>query len=352
MGGDEFTILIEDAHPGAGEAVAAAIHHCLAVGDDGKVAGGVTASIGIAYDDGQYGDVDLLLRDADLAMYEAKANGRNRAVTFDETIGRQFRHRLAIEQQLRDALARDEFVLQYQPIIELAKPSRVQGFEALVRWNHPTRGLVGPDQFIGVAEESGLILLLGDWVLREACATTARWQRDGSGGALPFISINISPRQFLQPDFARHVHTTLLETGVEPCSVRLEVTEGAAIRDAERTRAVIDEIRSWGVLTSLDDFGTGYSSLRHLQRLPFDVLKIDRSFIAAMADDGTGGTGTGIVQTILNLANMMGMKVVAEGIETAEQAALLTALGCTHGQGYLYGRPVMAAVAEAMIARD
>lgn len=297
------------------------------------MAGSITASIGIAYDDGQYRDVDLLLRDADLAIYEAKANGRNQTITFGDTIGRQIRDRLAIEQQLRDVLARDEFVLHYQPIVELARPDRVQGFEALVRWNHPTRGLVGPDQFINVAEESGLILFLGDWVLREACATTARWQREKRNGGLPFvnISINISPHQFLQPDFARQVHATLLETGIEPGSVRLEVTEGAAIRDAERTRAVIEEIRSWRVKTSLDDFGTGYSSLSHLQRLPFDILKIDRSFVAAMTDDSTGGTGIGIVQTILDLAHTMGMKVVAEGIETAEQAALLTALGCTYG---------------------
>ena len=349
MGGDEFTILVEDACHGSAEEIAVALQNALASNEVVDTSVGITASIGIAYDDGRYDDVDLLLRDADLAMYEAKANGRNQAVTFNETIGRQIRKRLAIEHQLRDALARDEFVLYYQPIVELTCPDRVQGFEALVRWNHPTFGLIGPDQFIDVAEESGLILFLGSWVLREACATTARWQRERGSGALPFISINISCRQFLQPDFARQVHATLLETGIEPSSVRLEVTEGAAIRDADRTRAILDEIRSWGVNTSLDDFGTGYSSLSHIQRLPFDVLKIDRSFIAAMVEPDAGNKATGIVQAILDLAQTLTMKVVAEGIENTEQASILKQLGCTHGQGYLYSRPITEAAAGKMI---
>jgi diguanylate cyclase (GGDEF)-like protein len=348
MGGDEFTILIEDVRHGAAEAIAEAVRNRLAGDRDDRISGNITASIGIAYDDGRYEDVELLLRDADLAMYEAKANGRNQAVTFGERIGRQIRQRLVIEQQIREALARHEFVLHYQPIVELSRPDRVQGFEALVRWNHPTRGLIGPDQFIPIAEESGLILFLGDWVLREACRTTARWQRE-NGESSPFISINISPCQFLQPDFARQVHAALLETGVEPTSVRLEVTEGAAIQDADRTRAVIEEIRSWGVSTSLDDFGTGYSSLSHIQRLPFDVLKIDRSFVAPMTGNADHAKATGIVQAILDLARTLNMRVVAEGIETEAQAAILSRLGCTHGQGYLFSRPVPAEDAKLII---
>lgn len=350
IGGDEFTILVEEVRRGEAEILAEAVRASLTGGRDQLASGRITASIGIAYHDGTYEDVDLLLRDADLAMYEAKANGRNQAVTFDEKVGQLIRQRLATEQQLREAIARKEFVLHYQPIVELAEPDLVQGFEALVRWVHPTRGLIGPDQFISIAEESGLILFLGEWVLREACRTAARWQHR-LGNRAPFISINISPRQFLQPDFARQVKAVLLETGVQPSSVRLEVTECAAIRDADRTRAVIAEICSWGVATSLDDFGTGYSSLSHIQRLPFDVLKIDRSFVAAITSVDGNEKATGIVQAILDLARTLSMKVVAEGIETETQAAILASLGCSHGQGYLFSRPVAAEEAERMVAR-
>ncbi|MET0179018.1 MAG: diguanylate cyclase, partial [Novosphingobium sp.] len=224
MGGDEFTILIENVRQVDAQMIADAIGECLAATANGDRGDGITASIGVAFDDGSYGDVELLLRDADLAMYEAKARGRNQTVTFGEALGLATRQRLTIEQELRAALAQGEFVLHYQPIVELNEPDRIEGFEALVRWNHPTRGLLGPDQFIDVAEESGLIIFLGNWVLHEACATAARWQRE-RGSDLPFVSINISPRQFLQPDFARQVHAALLETGVVATSVRLEVTE-------------------------------------------------------------------------------------------------------------------------------
>jgi diguanylate cyclase (GGDEF)-like protein len=347
MGGDEFTVLLDDlSEPDIAETVAEAIHVALRLDALRPDKTKATASIGVVHGDRRYTDVDQMLRDADLAMYEAKSTGRNRTVTFSETVGTQIRQRLSLEQQLREAIQHREFVLHYQPIVDLVEAGRICGFEALVRWNHPTRGLLPPSEFIAVAEETGLIIFLGDWVLRTACETLARWHRGRRGGSQPYMSINISPRQFLQPDFARRVRSVLLETGADPCNVRLEVTESVAILDAARTRLVIEEIRSWGVKTSLDDFGTGYSSLSHLQRLPFDVLKIDQSFVATM---GERSESHGIIRAILDLARTMGMGVTAEGIETEEQAAALRQLGCSHGQGFFYGAPLSEADCDKLL---
>ena len=338
MGGDEFTVLLDDLpDPTIAETVADAIHAALRMDELRPGQTKATASIGVVHGDRRYIDVDQMLRDADLAMYEAKSTGRNRTVTLSETVGSQIRQRLSLEQQLREAIQHREFVLHYQPIVDLGEDGQICGFEALVRWNHPTRGLLPPAEFIDVAEETGLIIFLGDWVLRTACETLAKWHGECRGGSQPYMSINISPRQFLQSDFARRVRAVLLETGADPASVRLEVTESVAILDAARTSLVIEEIRSWGVKTSLDDFGTGYSSLSHLQRLPFDVLKIDQSFVATMSERSES---QGIIRAILDLARTMGMGVTAEGIETAEQAKALRQLGCSHGQGFFYGAPL------------
>ncbi|WP_244655401.1 putative bifunctional diguanylate cyclase/phosphodiesterase [Sphingomonas sp. CFBP 13603] len=228
----------------------------------------------------------------------------------------------------------------------MTDPDGVCGFEALIRWNHPSRGLLAPAAFIDVAEETELILFIGDWVLREACAQASAWHQRSDGGPRPFVSINISPQQFLQPEFVGRVHTVLMETGIAPETVRLEVTEGVAILDAVRTSTILEEIRGWGVKTSLDDFGTGFSSLSYLQTLPFDALKIDRSFVAAMDDSSKS---RGIVRAILDIAKTMGMAVIAEGIETAEQAAMLQRMGCEMGQGFLYGRAEENSVAFARL---
>ncbi|MET0375453.1 MAG: GGDEF domain-containing phosphodiesterase, partial [Rhizorhabdus sp.] len=282
-----------------------------------------------------YEDVEQMLCDADLAMYRAKACGRGRTLTFTEQLGTEVRHRRQIEEELRTAIAQHQFVLHFQPIVPLDDRDHVCGYEALIRWQHPTRGLVSPVDFIEIAEESGLILFIGDWVLREACVQAARWQREAAGGTAPFASINISPQQFLQPDFAGRVRAVLLETGVDPAMLRLEVTEGVAIMDASRTETILQEIRSWGVKTSLDDFGTGFSSLSYLQSLPFDALKIDRSFVSAL---GVNRKSEGIVRAIVDLARTMEMTVIAEGIETEEQEAFLKTMGCDMGQGYRYGK--------------
>lgn len=349
VGGDEFNVLIDDIDAaGAVIRLADTIHRCLAA--PSVLAGKhirCQASIGIAFGNPSYGDVDQMLRDADLAMYQAKSHGRGQSVTFTEQLGTEVRQRTQIEHELRRAIAERQFVLHYQPIVSLNDPDRICGFEALIRWNHPMRGLLLPVEFIDIAEESGLILFIGDWVLREACAQASAWHWRTGGERLPFVSINISPQQFLQPEFVDRVHAVLMETGITPAAVRLEVTEGVAIMDAARTSAILGEIRAWGVKTSLDDFGTGFSSLSYLQSLPFDALKIDRSFVAAM--DGSGKS-RGIVQAILDLARTMGMTVIAEGIETAEQEHLLQRMGCDMGQGFRYGRAETSADAFARIA--
>jgi diguanylate cyclase (GGDEF)-like protein len=349
VGGDEFNILVDDVcDTSAVSALAETIHRCLAAP---SVLAGThircQASVGIAFSNPAYADVEQMLRDADLAMYRAKSHGRGQSVTFTDQLGTEVRQRTQLEHELRQAIVERQFVLHYQPIVSLEDPAGICGFEALIRWNHPVRGLLSPAEFIDVAEESGLILFIGDWVLREACAQAAAWHWRTGGERLPFVSINISPQQFLQPEFVSRVHTVLMETGVTPAAVRLEVTEGVAIMDATRTASILEEIRGWGVKTSLDDFGTGFSSLSYLQSLPFDALKIDRSFVSAMDDSPKS---RGIIQAILDLARTMGMTVIAEGIETVEQEELLQRMGCDMGQGFRYGRAEVNADAFARLA--
>ena len=351
IGGDEFTILVEDsagenlALSAAIDVIAAALHRGLFESfGSAPESTQVGASIGYAIGNAAHASVDQLLRDADLAMYEAKAGGRGRTVEFNEALGEALRDRARLTNELRQAIEQGQFELDYQPIVTLDAAMMVCGFEALVRWNHPVRGRLLPAEFIDVAESSGLILFLGDWVLREACLTAAGWPTPGHRA--PFISINISPRQFAQPGFAARVRQVVLETGVDPTRIRLELTESTAIVDIEHTCQVIDEIRRWGVQTSLDDFGTGFSSLSSLHRLPFDVLKIDRSFVTAM--DGQG-KGDGIVRAIVALARTIGMTIVAEGIETPAQAKLLIEMGCELGQGYHFGRPAVASHAATLL---
>lgn len=337
-GGDEFVILVEGVNA---DRQARIIAHDMTTRLSIPIiveqrAVSIGASIGGALYRATYKDGGQLIRDADLAMYEAKCSGRGRTVIFCDSLGAKIRDTHSLEQDLRKAIQKDEFELYYQPIVSLATQGTIEGFEALLRWNHPQRGLLSPDAFIELAETTGLILVIGDWVLKEACKTVAGWHRQRPGNK-PFISINISPKQFLQPEFGERVASIMFESEIDPTTVRLEVTEGVAIIDADRTRKLIAEIRSWGVKTSLDDFGTGFSSLSYLQTLPFDAIKIDRSFVQAM--DGSA-QGEGIVCAILNLARTMNMTVIAEGVETIAQQAMLSALGCDFGQGYLFGRPV------------
>ncbi len=356
VGGDEFVVVL-DALPDPAiarelsGALIEALKAPIAVADEYVNVG---LSVGIAHSSTGYATVDQLRQDADLAMYEAKSGGHGGVVTFSEALGAERRSRMAMENELRDAIRERQFTLFYQPIFALAEgpggSEKLRGFEALIRWNHPERGLVEPGRFIPAAEAGGLIVFIGDWVLREACNAMARLHADLTARGhkpedLPYISINIAPQQFLQPSFSAHVQRVLLETGVPPERVRLEVTEGVAIIDPDQTRQVLEQVRSWGVQTSLDDFGTGYSSLSYLQNLPFDTLKIDRSFIASMHDPKSRK----IIRAILDLASNLNLSVVAEGIETGEQGASLREMGCEFGQGFHLGRPLDEASAFALI---
>ena len=359
VGGDEFVIVLDALpEPGIAMDLAGALIDALKgpilVSDEYVNVG---LSIGIAHSAAGYSSVEQLRQDADLAMYEAKSGGHGGVVTFSEALGNERRNRMALESELRDAIREKQFTLYYQPIFALGalqdQGERLRGFEALIRWNHPERGLVEPRRFIPAAEAGGLIVFIGDWVLRQACNAMAKLHREltergMSAGELPYISINIAPQQFLQPTFSAHVRRVLLETGVPPELVRLEVTEGVAIIDPDQTRQVLEQVRSWGVKTSLGDFGTGYSSLSYLQNLPFDTLKIDRSFIASMDDPKSRK----IIRAILDLASNLNLSVVAEGIETREQGASLREMGCEYGQGFHLGRPLDEASAFALVWPD
>ena len=351
-GGDEFVIVL-DALPDRtiamdlACALIDALKPAIAIGTDYVNVG---LSIGIAHSSDAYGNIEQIRQDADLAMYEAKSGGHGGVVTFSEELGSERRNRMALENELRDAIRERQFALYYQPIFALGEAGKLRGFEALIRWNHPDRGLVEPGRFIPAAEAGGLIVFIGDWVLRQACNAMARLhanltERGYKPRELPYISINIAPQQFLQPTFSAHVQRVLLETGVPPQCVRLEVTEGVAIIDPNQTREVLEQVRSWGVKTSLDDFGTGYSSLSYLQNLPFDTLKIDRSFIASMDDPKSRN----IIRAILDLATNLTLSVVAEGIETPEQGESLLEMGCEYGQGFHLGRPLDEANAFALL---
>ncbi|NML94077.1 putative bifunctional diguanylate cyclase/phosphodiesterase [Novosphingobium olei] len=351
VGGDEFVILLDSIKDGSvAEKLATLLHDVLRpptqVDNDQVTAG---ASIGIALSGPEYDDVEQIRRDADLAMYEAKASGSGHTVTFTDALGTEARNRMALERELREAIRDKQFLLFYQPIFALTEDQRLMGYEALIRWQHPTRGLLDPGAFIDAAEQSGLIVFIGDWVLRQGCTALAslhkRMVNKTPGCELPFVSINIAPQQFLQPSFAQQVQRVLIETGVPSDCLRLEVTEGVAIIDADRTRQVLEEIRAWGVRTSLDDFGTGYSSLSYLQNLPFDTLKIDRSFVASIEDPKSRN----IIRAILDLANNLNLSVVAEGIESPEQGRVLVEMGCEFGQGFHLGVPLDEKSAFALI---
>jgi EAL domain-containing protein (putative c-di-GMP-specific phosphodiesterase class I) len=294
----------------------------------------MSASIGIALSSIPYQQPEDILRDADTAMYRAKALGKARHQLFDPKMHAHALTRLWLETDLRWAIERKELVLHYQPIISLSG-NKIVGVEALVRWQHPTRGLVSPLDFIHVAEESGLIVQVGRWVLTEACRQVARWQRDTG---LPLrLSVNISARQLQAPRLAEHVAKTLRSTGVRPTDMILEITESMLVDDAERTIAKLHLLRELGVRLAIDDFGTGYSSLNYLRRLPVDVLKIDRSFVQGI---GTESDLTSLTRAIVGIGRDLGLETVAEGIEEAGQLAELRGMGCALGQGYLFARPL------------
>lgn len=307
-----------------------------------------SASIGIALSTTDYERPEEVLRDADTAMYRAKSLGRARHAIFDEEMHRQVVELLTIETDLRHAVERNEFLVKYQPIVSL-KDGLLEGFEALVRWQHPDRGIIYPDEFISVAEETGLIVPIGWFVLQEACRQMKQWrQLNGLAGNLG-VSVNLSGRQFGQPDLVDRVRRVLEETDLEPRALRLEMTESMIMDDPDGTIARLEELNDVGVQIHIDDFGTGYSSLSHLHSLPTDAIKIDRSFVSRM---GNGNGRMEIVGTIVNLARSLKMQVAAEGLETPEQLAELRSLDCEFGQGYYFSRPVHADEAMALIVRQ
>ncbi len=339
MGEDEYVILSEDLTDlNDATRLAERIHQAF-IDAPFNLAGQdvfCTISIGIALSQPHYDRPEDLLRDADIAMYQAKTLGRSRTKLFSTAMQAIAKERLRLETDLRHALERQEFYLHYQPIVTL-ETQRINGFEALVRWKHPKRGQVSPGEFIPVVEDNGLIVPLGSWVLREACCQLRTWQQQFPDIQPLTMSINISGNQFAQPELVRQVADILQETGLRPQDLKLEITETVIMDHAKSAIAMLSDLKSLGVQLQIDDFGTGYSSFSYLQRFPTDNLKIDRSFIMGM---GTDDDSHEIVQAIVTLAHNLGMTVTAEGVETNEQMTFLKAMGCDYGQGYFFAKAV------------
>lgn len=335
LGGDEFAILLDDLD--SREDASRVVDRIFrALQTPIKVSGQeifATVSIGIAYS-GQYESAEDILRDADTAMYQAKTTGKARFQVFDPSMHQRAVGLLKLEHSLRRAVDRQEFVLHYQPIVTLTDGAAA-GFEALVRWNHPERGIVGPYEFIHLAEETGLIFQMGSWTLREAC----RWLATGAPALVErmTVNVNLSGRQFSQGDLIEEVETVLSETGLAPARLKLEITESVIMENPEMAVDLLKRLKALGTHLCIDDFGTGYSSLSYLLRFPADTLKVDRSFVTAL---GRSHRNEDIVGAIVSLAKSLDMEVVAEGVETTEQRSMLRDLGCRYGQGYLFSRPL------------
>ncbi len=337
LGGDEFTILLED--PKAPDDAVSVAERILAIlkspFDLGAHEVFASASIGIAVSSTGYTRPQDVLRDADTAMYRAKSLGKSRHQLFDTAMHAAAVKLLQIENDLRRAIDRHELRLHYQPIVRI-DTRRICAFEALIRWQHPERGLVSPADFIPIAEETGLIVPIGKWVLHEACRQAASWHAMFPENPID-VNVNLSARQFSQPDLVEQVTTTLRQSGLPPQHLILEITESVVMEHPEKTIEMLNRLKALGIKLNIDDFGTGYSSLAYLQRFPVDAMKIDRSFVARMTESAENAE---IVRTIVSLAHNLNIKVTAEGIETDEQWACLADLDCEHGQGYLLSRPV------------
>jgi diguanylate cyclase (GGDEF)-like protein len=348
VGGDEFAILIEKISD-ATEAMQVADRLQKQMILPFQVNGQeifTSVSIGIALNQAEHDyRPEELLRDAHTAMYRAKTLGKARYEVFATGMRTQALKRLQTETDLRRALEQDEFVLHYQPIISLSTGT-ITGFEALVRWQHPTRGMVSPAEFIPVAEETELIVPLGQWIFKQACSQLSQWQNQFSKASDLIISINLSPQQFLQPNLVESLEEILKNIGIKGQQLKLEITESLAMKDVESSVNLLLRLKALNLQLSLDDFGTGYSSLSYLHRFPFDTLKVDRSFVNAMDEIGEDAA---IVKTIIMLGHTLGMDVVAEGVETASQMEKLKALNCEYGQGYYFSKPLASEAATALL---
>jgi PAS domain S-box-containing protein len=347
FGGDEFTVLLVDIkHPSNALQVGTRIHEFLAAP---FMLGGqevfASASIGIATSDTHANLPDDLLRAADTAMYRAKASGKGHCEVFNTEMHSLAVNRLRLESDMRRAVERGEFLLNYQPIVSLTD-SQLVGFEALIRWQRPQVGLISPGEFIAAAEETGLIVPIGQWAVREACARAQAWNREHASTAPMAMCVNISARQFTQPDLVVQIKEALRQSGLNPAQLKLEITESLAMADAEKTETILRQLKALGIGLSIDDFGTGYSSLSYLRRFPVNTLKIDQSFISGIGIDTESGE---IVRTIVTLAHNLGLDVVAEGVETIEQANALKNFGCEFAQGYYFHRPMGEKMVEELL---
>jgi diguanylate cyclase (GGDEF)-like protein/PAS domain S-box-containing protein len=348
FGGDEFTILVDDVKSVADcTLVAARIHKQLAT--PVRVSGQdvfTTASIGIAMSETGYDKAEDVLRDADIAMYRAKAKGGASHEVFDRSMHSRAVDLLRMETELRRAIERGEFKVFYQPVVTIAE-GRITGFEALIRWNHPERGMVPPSEFIRMSEDTGMIIELDRYVLREACRQLKDWRSRLPDVEQLSISVNLSVKQFARPDLAEHVRGAIKEFGLDPAALRLEITESVLLESSASATDQLEELHEEGFRIYLDDFGTGYSSLSYLHRFPVHTLKIDRSFVLGMKPDGGGRE---IVRTIVALAQNLDLHVIAEGVETSMQRDALRELRCEFAQGFMYSRPVDSIKAEALLA--
>jgi diguanylate cyclase (GGDEF)-like protein/PAS domain S-box-containing protein len=350
LGGDEFTVLLDHIKdPNDAKRAADRMMKALALP---FVLGGkevfTSVSIGIALSNSSYEQPEDILRDADTAMYRAKSLGKARYEVFDADMRASVMARLQLETDLRHALERGEFRNFYQPIVDLASGDIV-GFEALLRWEHPKRGLLGPEEFIPVAEETGLIRELGWWNLREACRQISEWRAGRAGHVGLTVSVNLSAKQFLQANLVEDIGKLLRELALPAEALKLEITESTVMADPSAAVEMLQQIKSLGIRLAIDDFGTGYSSLSYLHRFPLDTLKIDRSFISGMGDDGEGME---IARTILPMASNLRLDVVAEGVETLQQVAMLRKLQCKYGQGFYFSKPLSAEGTTALLAGD
>jgi len=338
MGGDEFVIVQATiADPADATALAQAVIEALSepYDIDGQQAV-IGVSIGISVGPGDGSNPDKLLRNADLALYRAKSDGRGTFRFFEPVMDLQMQTRRVLEQDLRKALPSGEFELYYQPVVNLAS-KEISGFEALIRWNHPSKGMISPADFIPLAEEIGFIVPMGEWVIRQACATAAQWPDN------LHVAVNISAIQFRSPGLMQVIVSALAASGLAPTRLEIEITESVLLHNKEATLAVLHQLRALGIRIAMDDFGTGYSSLTYLQSFPFDKIKIDRSFVKNITENSSS---LNIVRAVAALANGMGMTATAEGVETAEQLHSIASEGCTEMQGFLFSRPLPVAEIE------
>jgi diguanylate cyclase (GGDEF)-like protein len=345
LGGDEFVVITEDLTLAAGAELIAerlldALQHPFTLGPEQETRVTVTASVGIATGEGN--SAEELLREADIAMYSAKWDGKARYAVFETGMQAAMQSNLELEMDLREALENGEFFLAYQPTFDLSDMSPT-GLEALIRWRHPTRGVVQPDDFIPMLEETGLITEIGRWVLEEACTQAAAWRQSGHPIAM---AVNVSGRQLDTDELVLDIERALESSGLDPAALTIEITETTLMRNIEETARRLADIKALGVRIAIDDFGTGYSSLAHLQRFPVDALKIDRSFISGLTHNQEGET---LLRTLVQLGKALSIKTFAEGIEQQRELTLLKDEHCDSGQGFLFARPLDVAATQSFL---